>query len=53
MNKQKWILGDNGIYYPIPASTVLHLTPGPGIFKICQGSDPNDKRIGLMRIQEV
>lgn len=52
MNKQKWILGDNGIYYPIPASTVLHLTPGPGIFKICQGSDPNDKRIGLMRIQE-
>ena len=52
MNKQKWILGENGLFYPIPAETVLHLTPGPGIFKIAQGSSPTDKRIGLLRIQE-
>ena len=51
MNKQKWIM-EGDLYYPIPASTVLHITPGPGIYKITQGSDPRDKRIGLLRVQE-
>lgn len=51
MNKQKWIV-ESGLYYPIPAATVLHITPGPGIFKIAQGPDPRDQRLGLLRVQE-
>ena len=31
--KQKWVK-ENGVFYPIPGDTTLHITPGNGVFQI-------------------
>ena len=31
--KQKWVK-ENGVFYPIPGDTPLHVTPGTGVFQI-------------------
>lgn len=43
---QKWI-SEGGDFYPIPGNTVLHPTPGPGIFQLFKNNTPTDQRIGL------
>ena len=47
--KQKWI-NDGGIFYPISGDTVIHETPGPGIFRVVKSPNPMDNRLGLIRI---
>lgn len=48
---QKWI-NEDGIFFPIPGNTVLHQTPGKGIFQLYQSKNPSDKRLGLVKISD-
>lgn len=52
MNKlQRWMFSpDDGVYYPIPASVVLHDTPGSGVFQLYKNPSPTDGRLGLKKI---
>ena len=47
--KQKWI-NEGGIFFPISGDTVIHKTPGPGIFKVTQSPNPMDARLGLVKV---
>lgn len=47
--EQKWIT-ENGVFYPISGDTVLHTTPGPGVFQFYKNPDPHDGRVGLKKI---
>ena len=47
--KQKWI-NEGGIFFPISGDTVIHETPGPGIFKVTQSPNPMDARLGLVKV---
>lgn len=47
--KQKWI-NDGGIFFPISGDTVIHETPGPGIFRVTKSPDPMDARLGLVKV---
>ena len=51
MGSQKWI-NEGGIFYPIIGEIVLHTTPGPGIWQVYQNQAMNDKRLGLIRIDD-
>lgn len=43
---QKWIKeGDE--FYPINGNTVLHPTPGNGVFELFKNNKPDDQRLGL------
>lgn len=47
----KWI-HDGGIYFQIPGDTVIHNSPGSGIFEVIKSPNPNDSRIGLAKVSE-
>ena len=49
--KQKWIL-ENGVYYPIPGDTTLHVTPGVGVFQIYENRSMSGSRLGLIRVAD-
>ena len=49
--KQKWIL-ENGVFYPIPGSTTLHVSPGTGVFQIHENRSMNGTRLGLMHVAD-
>lgn len=51
MSKQKWI-DENGVFYPIPGNTVLHVTPGPGVWQVYQSPSPQDNRLGLVKLSD-
>ena len=47
----KWIL-DNGIYFPISGDSVIHTSPGSGIFELVKDSDPRSGRLGLHKLSD-
>ena len=49
--KQKWIM-ENGVYYPIPGNTTLHITPGLGVFQIHEDRSMSGSRLGLVRVAD-
>lgn len=49
--KQKWIL-ENGVYYPIPGGTTLHVTPGTGVFQLHENSSMSGTRLGLVHVAD-
>ena len=51
MAKQKW-LDEGGIFYPIVGEIVLHDTPGPGIWQVYQSPNINDRRLGLIKVDD-
>lgn len=51
MAKQKW-LDEGGIFYPIVGEIVLHDTPGPGIWQVYQSPNIQDRRLGLVKIDD-
>ena len=51
MAKQRW-LNEGGIFYPIVGDVVIHDTPGPGIWQTYQSAGMNDRRIGLVKIDD-
>ncbi len=51
MASQRW-LNEGGIFYPIVGEIVLHDTPGPGVWQIYQSPNLNDRRLGLVKIDD-
>lgn len=49
--KQKWVK-ENGVFYPIPGETTLHMTPGPGVFQIYEQKSMGGSRVGLLKIAD-
>ena len=49
--KQKWIL-ENGVFYPIPGDTTLHISPGVGVFQIYENRSMNGSRLGLVHVAD-
>ena len=49
--KQKWVK-ENGVFYPIPGDTTLHISPGTGIFQIYEEKSMGGSRLGLHRIAD-
>ena len=49
--KQKWIL-ENGVFYPIPGDTTLHIIPGTGVFQIYENRSMNGSRLGLIHVAD-
>ena len=44
--KQKWVK-ENGVFYPIPGDTTLHVTPGTGVFQIYE-----EKETMIFKVKE-
>lgn len=51
MASQRW-LNEGGIFYPIVGEIVLHDTPGPGVWQVYQSPNINDRRLGLVKIDD-
>ena len=51
MASQRW-LNEGGIFYPIVGEIVLHDTPGPGIWQVYQSPNLQDRRLGLVKIDD-
>ena len=51
MSRQRW-LNEGGIFYPIVGEVVIHDTPGPGIWQTYQSTGMNDRRIGLVKVDD-
>lgn len=49
--KQKWVK-ENGVFYPIPGDTTLHITPGMGVFQIHEETSMGGSRLGLRKIAD-
>ncbi len=49
--KQKWVK-ENGVFYPIPGDTTLHITPGMGVFQIYEQTSMGGSRLGLRKIAD-
>lgn len=49
--KQKWV-NENGIFFPVPGNTALHLTPGAGVFQIYEQTSMGGSRLGLTKIAD-
>lgn len=49
--KQKWV-NENGIFFPVPGNTALHLTPGSGVFQIYEQTSMGGSRLGLAKIAD-
>lgn len=50
-NKQKWVK-ENGVFYPIPGDTTLHITPGNGVFQIYEEKSMGGSRLGLRKMAD-
>ena len=48
---QKWI-DEGGVFYPIDGNTVLHQTPGSGVFQLYKSPSPTDGRVGLTKLSD-
>ena len=51
MANQRW-LNEGGIFYPIVGEIVLHDTPGPGVWQVYQSPNLQDRRLGLVKIDD-
>ena len=51
MSRQRW-LNEGGIFYPIVGEVVIHDTPGPGVWQTYQSAGMNDRRIGLVKVDD-
>ena len=49
--KQKWVK-ENGVFYPIPGDTTLHVTPGTGVFQIYEEKSMGGSRLGLRKMAD-
>ena len=49
--KQKWI-NEHGVFYPIPGNTILHITPGTGVFQIHEDRSMSGSRLGLVKLAD-
>ena len=49
--KQKWVK-ENGVFYPIPGDTTLHITPGNGVFQIYEEKSMGGSRLGLRKMAD-
>ena len=49
--KQKWVK-ENGVFYPIPGDTTLHVTPGTGVFQIYEEKSMGGARLGLRKMAD-
>lgn len=49
--KQKWVK-ENGVFYPIPGDTTLHMTPGNGVFQIYEEKSMGGSRLGLRKMAD-
>ncbi|MCQ2225727.1 MAG: ATP-binding protein [Paludibacteraceae bacterium] len=49
--KQKWEK-QGGVFFPIPGDTTLHITPGMGVFQVCEIKGLGGTRMGLKKMAE-
>lgn len=49
--KQKWVK-ENGVFFPIPGDTTLHVTPGTGVFQVYEEKSMGGSRLGLRKMAD-